>query len=161
VSRYFYGGQGARYHYESQPLLACPIESDVSVARDDGPDHQPITLAALDALDRLGLDGTAILRRAHRGSARFEKTIDGMLCETCHAPAISLGYRAWCQLPLDHPEAEESPELGRAAQRLGFAYTSGPSRLFEKKRDAIEWARKEANLSASRARNKRGRRTRA
>jgi hypothetical protein len=141
---HFYAGAGGeRFCYAAAATYRCPVGSE------DEPKLLAASAAALLHCDAAKL--AKILEKAHHVSIR-ERDESGKLTETCRACGARLervGFAAWQEHDRDDAVGE------RIASRLGFGPPSeqvGARRYFERKRDAMEWAREEAKISTAAAR---------
>jgi hypothetical protein len=144
--RYYAGAVGARFCYAVQPTYLCPLGE---------PDLEAVEAPWQAAARELGCSPVYLareIRRAHR-SHRIgrERDADGKLtdrCTVCGARMERHGFAAWSEAP----DPEEYRQ--RIADRLGFAMAvvqSTPRRYFERKREAMEWAREESKISRAAA----------
>lgn len=137
-SRYFAGANGAQFSYAVEPSYTCPL----------APESEPklLTGAAAALLDCDGGKLAKILERAHASHRQGRERDDaGRLtdrCAICGARMERVGFVAWA----DEPDTDEA--RGRIGSRLGINVmrTLKPRRYFDRKKDAIEWAREESKI---------------
>lgn len=156
---YYDGGDGRHYCYAAEATVRCQFDPRGWPSISDPPPTVQAWLreTAAAAGDP---DPIRLLRRAHAGSQAVDPQ-SPTKCWACHGRLIKIGYSAWIEARLNDPihddavktlEMESSLASTRAInERLGATHirVSGSHRYFERKREAIQWAREEAELHRS------------
>lgn len=174
--RYYAGSGGRIFCYHSDATLVCPYQQRLGTAENE----YPAAIAELRAVvEAAGLanppDVLRLMLHAHRASGIKD---DGT-CDRCGARAEKLGYYAWAEEPW--PDVNELRDENKrfaklhgwsdedAAARLSLELSNrsinirlnGPDalrhvprsgRYWSVKREAIQWAREQAEIDRAAAR---------
>lgn len=146
--RYYRGADGEEFFYASAATIRCPLSPFKPDGRalDSYEEHlQARVPGHLRDIAALGLDGVALLRQAHRRSGS-EGRGAGEPCPFCGATLRSIGYGTWRERPL--ADDEEPGDGEYLIHRFGEGSLARTETVYwEKKREAIEWAREESRVS--------------
>lgn len=157
MAKYFPGAEGRMYLYESYALYRCPYQDELyALNREpaDPPTETPKTDTVQAALDVAGLtlDARRMLLRAHRSTGSHPEGMPADECAACGATKTKIGYRTWKQAPIEQiaklTEGTAHETTVRLNARLGNSHARVPDsdRFWPTKKEAIAWAREEAQI---------------
>lgn len=145
-ARYYAGYAGRQYVYARDARIACPWDPGITPEELDA-FRAKVAAAGLDVGGAFDVERT--LRRAHGSGVRRDEK-DPTRCARCGAELVKIGYPSWVEDRMERAIAEgylnEATE--RINQRLGSTHVRVPAsyRLWATKREAMNWAREEAEI---------------
>lgn len=145
--RYYQGAPGVRFCFAVHPTFQCPLAM-----------HSPDAIRAdvRAAAELLGTDAGGLgvaIARGHRSVGTRQRDLAGKLtdrCDSCGAKMDRPGFATWVKTDL----ADGEDELGIGVRRNLFGgrpWRQTPTRYFDTKAEAREWALEEARTSKAAA----------